>query len=133
MRERAVFIGSISVWDTIGTLPPLAFEIVGLFSPVYCRVMGRKAPRKRLACRDTARPTGARWHPNVSRRSAAVSAKLMNSPDNYRRCAAITGCCRVCRTGVVTPTRRAADAEQLIHLVYEPFADRHRWTIVGPL
>jgi len=21
----------------------------------------------------------------------------------------------------------------LIHLVYEPFADRHRWTIVGPL
>src|SRR5215831_12858956 len=40
------------------------------------RVMGRKAPRKRLACRDTARPTGARWHPNVSRRSAHPSFRV---------------------------------------------------------
>src|SRR5262249_5408447 len=51
MRERAVFIGSISVWDTIGTLAPGFSEIVTLFRPVYCCVMGRKAPRKRLACR----------------------------------------------------------------------------------
>ena len=51
MSERAVFIGSISVWDTIGTLPPRAIEIVALFPPVVRRVMGRKAPRKRLACR----------------------------------------------------------------------------------
>src|SRR6516165_3934192 len=45
MRERAIFIGSISVWDTIGTLPPSGIEIVTLFRPVYCCVMGRKAPR----------------------------------------------------------------------------------------
>ena len=51
MRERAVFIGLISVWDTIGTLPVSHFEIITLFRPAYCRVMGRKAPRKRLACR----------------------------------------------------------------------------------
>ena len=51
MRERAVFIGSISVWDTIGTLRPSGIEIVTLFGLVYCRVMGRKAPRKRLAYR----------------------------------------------------------------------------------
>ena len=51
MRERAVFIGSTSVWDTIGTLQPSDIEIVTLFRPVYCCVMGRKAPRKRLACR----------------------------------------------------------------------------------
>jgi hypothetical protein len=50
-RERAVFIGLISVWDTIGTLPHSIIEIVTLFRPVYCRVMGRKAPRKRLAYR----------------------------------------------------------------------------------
>ena len=43
MRERAVFIGSISVWDTIGTLRPSGIEIVTLFGLVYCRVMGRKA------------------------------------------------------------------------------------------
>ena len=45
MRERAVFIGSISVWDTIGTLLPSGIEIVTLFRLVYCCVMGRKAPR----------------------------------------------------------------------------------------
>jgi hypothetical protein len=45
MRERAVFIGSVSVWDTIGTPPPSGIEIVTLFRPVDCRVMGRKAPR----------------------------------------------------------------------------------------
>ena len=76
MRERAALIGSISVWDTIGTLRPSGIEIVTLFWPAYCRVMGRKAPRKRLACRDTARPTGARWHPNVSRRSAHPSFRV---------------------------------------------------------
>src|SRR6516225_9299382 len=58
MRERAVFIGSISVWDTIGTLPPSGIGIVTLFRPVYCCVMGRKAPRKRLAYRVMIRPTG---------------------------------------------------------------------------
>jgi hypothetical protein len=45
-------------WDTIGTLPPLRIEIVRLFRPVYCCVMGRKAPRKRLARRVMACPTG---------------------------------------------------------------------------
>src|SRR5262249_31114835 len=87
MRERAVFIGSISVWDTIGTLPPSGIEIVTLFRPVYCCcVMGRKAPRKRLAYRvisaftrvfdahDTPHGCSAE-HPNVSRRSADVSPK----------------------------------------------------------
>jgi hypothetical protein len=59
VRERAVFIGLISVWDTIGTLPHSIIEIVTLFRPVYCRVMGRKAPRKRLAYRVMIRPTGA--------------------------------------------------------------------------
>src|SRR6516225_3138788 len=63
MSERAVFIGSIFVWDTIGTLPPRAIEIVALFPPAVRRVMGRKAPRKRLACRNTARPTGASHAP----------------------------------------------------------------------
>src|SRR4029453_13366931 len=32
-----------SVWDTIGTLPLFYIEIVTLFRPVYCCVMGRKA------------------------------------------------------------------------------------------
>jgi hypothetical protein len=58
MRERAVFIGSISVLDTIGTLPPPHLEIVTLFRLAYCCVMGRKAPRKRLAYRVMIRPTG---------------------------------------------------------------------------
>jgi hypothetical protein len=41
------------------------------------RVMGRKAPRKRLTCRVMARPTGAlAQHPNVSRRSAHPSFGL---------------------------------------------------------
>ena len=73
MRERAVFIGSISVWDTIGTLPPCGIEIVTLFSPAVRRVMGRKAPRKRLACRVISaftRVFDARWHaPRVFRRA----------------------------------------------------------------
>src|SRR6266436_1433748 len=51
MRGMAVFIGSISVWDTIGTLPPAGIDIVTLFRLAYCCVMGRKAPRKRLAYR----------------------------------------------------------------------------------
>src|SRR5262249_11677054 len=59
MRERAIFIGLISVWDTIGTLAAIGVEIVTLFPPVVRCVMGRKAPRKRLTWRDTARPTGA--------------------------------------------------------------------------
>ena len=42
-------------------------------------------------------------HPNVSRRSASVSAKLVNSPNNSCRCAAIPGFFPVCKTGVVTP------------------------------
>ena len=58
MRERAVFIELISVWDTIGTLPLPVIEIVTLFRPVYCCVMGRKAPRKRLAYRVMIRRTG---------------------------------------------------------------------------
>src|SRR6516225_495466 len=45
MSERAVFIGSISVWDTIGTLDARGFEITALFPPSLSR--------------DTARPTGA--------------------------------------------------------------------------
>jgi len=87
MSERAVFIGSISVWDTIGTLPPRAIEIVALFPPAVRRVMGRKAPRKRLACRGESaftRVFHALWHaqrclaqlPNVSRRSAHPSIRV---------------------------------------------------------
>src|SRR5215472_11842505 len=46
-------------------------------------------------------------HPNVSRRSAAVSAKLMNALDNPRICAAIPGFFPACKTGVVTPAQHA--------------------------
>jgi hypothetical protein len=54
------------------------------------RVMGRKAPRKRLTCRVMARPTGAlAQHPNVSRRSAhpstGVSEAKSQSPDAAMR------------------------------------------------
>jgi len=74
MRERAVYIGSISVWDTTGTLAPICIEIVGLFPPVVRCVMGRKAPRKRLVCRVMCTPHGcSAEHPNVSRRSAHPS------------------------------------------------------------
>src|SRR6516165_3391447 len=80
MRERAVFIGSIAVWDTIGTLRPSGIEIVTLFRLLHSRVMGRKAPRKRLAycvisaftrvfdAHDTPHGCFAE-RPNVSRRS----------------------------------------------------------------
>src|SRR5262245_33975334 len=83
------------------------------------RVMGRKAPRKRLACRDTARPTGARWHPNVSRRSAhpsiRVSEAKVKSPGRKKRAAGTKRCCherseetnpcrrRTCRGGAAAP------------------------------
>src|SRR5215831_10689652 len=71
--------------DTIGTLAAGGLEIVALFPPVVPRVMGRKAPRKRLARRVMACPTGAlAQHPNVSRRSAhpsmGVSEATMQSP-----------------------------------------------------
>ena len=91
MRERAVFIGSIPVWDTIGTLPPSGIEIVRLFRPVYCRVMGRKAPRKRLGLpRHVQAQRVLRTHPNVSRRSAHPSfgvseATMQNSGADMRR------------------------------------------------
>jgi len=58
MRERGVFIGSMPVWDTIGTLAAISVEIITLFPPAVRRVMGRKAPRKRLAYRVMIRPTG---------------------------------------------------------------------------
>jgi len=58
LREKLIFIGSIAVWDTIGTLPPSGIEIVTLFRFVDCCVMGRKAPRKRLAYRVMIRRTG---------------------------------------------------------------------------
>ena len=58
LREKLIFIGSIAVWDTIGTLPPSGIEIVTLFRFVDCCVMGRKAPRKRLVRRVMACPTG---------------------------------------------------------------------------
>src|SRR5262245_35208355 len=83
MRERAVFIGSMSVLDTIGTLPPFSIEIVKLFRPVYCCVMGRKALGAwRAAIRRA--PRVLRTHPNVSRRSAhpsfGVSEARMQTP-----------------------------------------------------
>src|SRR5262245_58749401 len=76
---------------------------------------------RRLACRVSCTPNGClAQHPNVSRRSAAASAKLMNSLGNPRRCGAIPGFFPVCKTGALTPaqrcrtpTRHAADAEQL--------------------
>src|SRR5262249_52364261 len=66
-----------------------------------------------------ARPTDARWHPNVSRRSAPSSDNRMNLLGNSGGRGAIPGFFPVCKTGVVTrlngvtPTRPAADAEQL--------------------
>ena len=68
MREMTVFIGPISVSDTIGTLAPCIIEIVTLFRLVYCCVMGRKAPRKRLACRVMACRTGALHAPEPALR-----------------------------------------------------------------
>jgi hypothetical protein len=49
--------------DTLGTLRPSGIEIIALFLPAVPRVMGRKAPRKRLACRVMACPTGASHAP----------------------------------------------------------------------
>ena len=76
-----------------------------------------KRVHARLVTRRGHAPRVPRTHPNVSRRSAAVAAKLMNLLDNYRRWAAIPGFFPACKTGVVmrlkTPTRHAADAEQL--------------------
>ena len=46
-------------WDTAAS----SIEIVTLFRPVYCCVMGRKAPRKRLTRRVMACPTGASHAP----------------------------------------------------------------------
>src|SRR5262249_32272966 len=48
----------IAVLDTIGTLAPLAIDIVTLFPAMVPRVMGRKAPRKRLARNVMACPMG---------------------------------------------------------------------------
>src|SRR5262249_44093902 len=87
-RETLIFISSIAVWDTIGTLGASFLEIIRLFPPAVCCVMGRQAPSQRLVCRVISALTrvfDARWraqrvprtHPNVSRRSAAVSHKLM--------------------------------------------------------
>src|SRR5947209_4587562 len=50
------------------------------------RVMGRKAPRKRLACRVMCTPYGcSAEHPNVSRRSAHPSIRVgearLQTPD----------------------------------------------------
>jgi hypothetical protein len=41
MSERAVFIGSISVWDTIGTLGTTSIEISKLFPPPLSRDTAR--------------------------------------------------------------------------------------------
>ena len=56
------------------------------------RVMGRKAPRKRLACRVMCRPNGcSAEHPNVSRRSAhpsvGVSEAKAQAPGAKKRAA----------------------------------------------
>src|SRR6516165_5205695 len=49
------------------------------------RVMGRKAPRKRLACRVMCRPNGcSAEHPNVSRRSAQFFSKPLKGLENFR-------------------------------------------------
>src|SRR5262249_56247371 len=97
MKERAIFIGSISVWDTIGTLRPPSIEIVTLFRPVYCRVMGRKAPRKRLAYRVMIRRTGV---PPSTRTSLGapptprfgVSEAKVQAPDADMRRGNESGC-----------------------------------------
>src|SRR6516162_10260073 len=95
MRERAVFIDSISVWDTIGTLRPSGLEIVMLFRLVYCCVMGRKAPRKRLTCRVMACPTGAaapeRFSAPPTPRFGVSEAKLQ-TPDAKKRAAGTSRC-----------------------------------------
>ena len=87
MRERAIFIGLIPVWDTIGTLRPSDLEIVTLFPPAVRRVMGRKDLARRRACRGESaftRVFHALWHaqrclvqhPNVSWRSAHPSIRV---------------------------------------------------------
>jgi len=61
----------ISLWDTIGTLALPGIEVIALFPPLVRRVMGREAPRKRLACPRHVQAHGCfAEHPNVSRRSA---------------------------------------------------------------
>jgi len=96
LREKLIFIGSIAVWDTIGTLPPSGIEIVTLFRFVDCCVMGRKAPRKRLARRVMACPRVPRTHPNVSRRSAHPSIRVgearLQTPDADMRRGNEKGC-----------------------------------------
>src|SRR6516165_5443251 len=96
MRERAIFIGSISVWDTIGTLPSSGVEIVTLFPPVYCCVMGRKAPRQAPGVPRYVHAQRVPLHPNVSRRSAhprfGVSEAKMQTPGAETRRGNEMGC-----------------------------------------
>src|SRR5262245_12286355 len=63
MRERAVFIGSISVWDTIGTLPlghcrRPALKSLRYFGPYIAASWDARRLARRLAYRVMIRPTG---------------------------------------------------------------------------
>jgi hypothetical protein len=71
--------------------------------------MGRKAPRKRLACRVMARPTGALApHPNVSRRSAHPSLGLASKEAKPGRSNAGAGTKERVLTGEVNCAVRGA-------------------------
>ena len=83
MRERAIFIGLISVWDTIGTLAAIGAEIITLLPPTVRRVMGRKAPRKRLARRVISaftRVFDARWRASRVFRRAPERFSALRPP-----------------------------------------------------
>jgi len=70
IREGAIFIRPISVWDTIGTLGGLYIEIIMLFPLAVRRVMGCKAPRQAPGVPRYVHAERVPLHPNVFRRSA---------------------------------------------------------------
>ncbi len=103
IREGAIFIRPISVWDTTGTLGELYIEIIMLFPLAVRRVMGCKAPRQAPGVPRYVHAERVPLHPNVSRRSAPSSDNQMSLLGNSGRRAAIPGFFPVCKTGVVTP------------------------------
>src|SRR5262245_27479841 len=86
LSTRALYRSSNRRRDTIGTLAPLAIDIISLFPARYCYGGAPRGERpaswdarrlaRRLACRVTCRPSGCfAEHPNVSRRSAHPSIR----------------------------------------------------------
>src|SRR5262249_54963760 len=59
MRERTVFIGSISVWDTIGTLPSSGVDCYVISARILLRHGTQGASLGAWRAALCARPTGA--------------------------------------------------------------------------